>query len=75
MVLDPTIGTTRRSVRFSRVLIDGGSSINILYRDTARKLGIQEAELPLQRKTIFLTNHFRHVKANFRQGLLRGDKI
>ncbi|KAK1647766.1 hypothetical protein QYE76_065571 [Lolium multiflorum] len=45
LVLDPTIGTTRRSVRFSRVLIDGGSSINILYRDTARKLGIQEAEL------------------------------
>ncbi|KAK1618087.1 hypothetical protein QYE76_023604 [Lolium multiflorum] len=45
MVLDPTIATTRRSVRFSRVLIDGGSSINILYRDTARKLGIQEAEL------------------------------
>jgi hypothetical protein len=29
----------------------------------------------LQRKTFFLTNHFRHVKANFRQGLLRGDKI
>ncbi|KAK1666546.1 hypothetical protein QYE76_054705 [Lolium multiflorum] len=45
MVLDPTIGTSQRSVRFSRVLIDGGSSINILYRDTARKLGIQEAEL------------------------------
>ncbi|KAK1619251.1 hypothetical protein QYE76_024768 [Lolium multiflorum] len=45
MVLDPTIGTTRRRVRFSRVLIDGGSSINILHRDTARKLGIQEAEL------------------------------
>ncbi|KAK1665990.1 hypothetical protein QYE76_054149 [Lolium multiflorum] len=45
MVLDPTIGTSRRSVRFSRVLIDGGSSINILYRDTAHKLGIQEAEL------------------------------
>ncbi|KAK1698246.1 hypothetical protein QYE76_014943 [Lolium multiflorum] len=45
LVLDPTVGTSRRSVRFSRVLIDGGSSINILYRDTARKLGIQEAEL------------------------------
>jgi hypothetical protein len=45
MVLDPTIGTSWRSVRFSRVLIDGGSSINILYRDTARKLGIQESEL------------------------------
>jgi hypothetical protein len=45
LVLDPTIGTSQRSVRFSRVLIDGGSSINILYRDTANKLGIQESRL------------------------------
>ncbi|KAK1626145.1 hypothetical protein QYE76_000460 [Lolium multiflorum] len=41
----PPVPKPARSVRFSRVLIDGGSSINILYRDTARKLGIQEAEL------------------------------
>jgi hypothetical protein len=26
-------------------------------------------------ENLFLTNHFRHVKANFRQGLLRGDEI
>ncbi|KAM0882594.1 hypothetical protein ACQ4PT_032203 [Festuca glaucescens] len=45
MVLDPTFGTGERNVRFSRVIIDGGSSINILYRDTARKLGIQESQL------------------------------
>ena len=39
-------------MRFSRVLIDGGSSINILYRDTARKLGIQESQLSPTR-TVF----------------------
>jgi hypothetical protein len=26
-------------------------------------------------KPFFLTNHFRHLKASFRQGLLRGDEI
>jgi hypothetical protein len=30
---------------FSQVLIDGGSSINILYRDTMLKLGIKESQL------------------------------
>ncbi|KAM0925026.1 hypothetical protein ACQ4PT_004461 [Festuca glaucescens] len=45
MVLDPTFGTGERNVRFSRVLIDGGSSMNILYSDTARKLGIQKSQL------------------------------
>jgi hypothetical protein len=45
MVLDPTFGTDHRNIRFSRVLIDGGSSINILYCDTARKLGIQKSQL------------------------------
>ncbi|WP_208972718.1 hypothetical protein, partial [Escherichia coli] len=34
LVLDVTLATERRAARFSRVLIDGGSSINILYRDT-----------------------------------------
>jgi hypothetical protein len=45
MVLDPTFTTGQRNIRFSRDLIDGGSIINILYRDTARKLGIQENQL------------------------------
>jgi hypothetical protein len=29
------------NVRFSKVLIDNGSSINIMYRDTMQKLGIK----------------------------------
>ena len=41
MVLDSTFSTERRACRFSRILIDGGSSINILYRDTMEKLGIK----------------------------------
>ena len=45
MVLDPTLSTERRTCHFSRVLIDGGSSINILYRDTMEKLGIKEKQL------------------------------
>src|SRR3990170_8546413 len=31
--------------RFSWVLIDGGSSINILYSDTMEKMGIKEKQL------------------------------
>ena len=34
LVLSATLATDRRAARFSRVLIDGGSSINILYKDT-----------------------------------------
>ena len=41
MVLDVTLAMERRAARFSRVLIDGGSSINILYRDTMDKLNIK----------------------------------
>jgi hypothetical protein len=41
LVLDPTFVSEKRTCRFSRVLIDGGSSINILYRDTMTKLGIE----------------------------------
>jgi hypothetical protein len=39
--------------RFSRVLIDGGSSINLLYRSSMEKLGIPLAQL----KTRWLTFH------------------
>ena len=42
LVLETTLATERRAARFSRVLIDGGSSINILYRDTMEKLGIKQ---------------------------------
>jgi hypothetical protein len=45
MVLDPMFISDSCSAKFTRVLIDGGSSINILYVDTMRKLGIREQDL------------------------------
>ena len=52
LVLDATFATNRRAARFSRVLIDGGSSINILYKDTMEKLGIKQRQLQNSR-TVF----------------------
>ena len=52
LVLDATFATDRRAARFSRVLIDGGSSINILYKDTMEKLGIKQRQLQPSR-TVF----------------------
>src|SRR3954471_7040256 len=40
LVLDPTFMGPDINVKFSKVLIDGGSSINIMYKDTMLKLGI-----------------------------------
>ena len=45
LVLDPTFISEKLTCHFSRCLIDGGSSINILYRDTMEKLGIRESQL------------------------------
>src|SRR4051812_2724090 len=39
------------SCKFSRVLIDGGSTINILYRDTMVKLGLTEKDLERSQTT------------------------
>ena len=44
-VLDATLATERRAAHFSRVLINGGSSINIPYRDTMEKLNIKTKQL------------------------------
>ena len=52
LVLGATLTTDRRAARFSRILIDGGSSINILYRDTMTKLGLKAEDLEPTR-TIF----------------------
>ena len=52
LVLDATLATERRAARFSRVLIDGGSSINILYRDTMEKLNIKTKQL-MPSRTVF----------------------
>src|SRR4051812_30413761 len=40
LVLDPTFMGPDINVKFSKVLIDVGSSINIMYKDTMLKLGI-----------------------------------
>ena len=52
LVLDATFATDKRAARFSRILIDGGSSINILYKDTMEKLGIRQRQLQSSR-TVF----------------------
>jgi hypothetical protein len=45
LVLDPIVFSETRTYRFSRVLIDGGSSINLLYRTSMKKLGIPAIQL------------------------------
>ena len=52
LVLSATLATDRWAARFSGVLIDGGSSINILYKDTMEKLGIKRRQLQSSR-TVF----------------------
>ncbi|KAI4972655.1 hypothetical protein ZWY2020_003580 [Hordeum vulgare] len=44
LVLDPTFTSKRLTCRFSRVLVDGGNNINILYLDTLLKLGLKETD-------------------------------
>jgi hypothetical protein len=47
LVLDLIMCSDMHTCRFSRVLIDGGSSINLLYRSSMEKLGIPLAQLKL----------------------------
>ena len=41
MVLDPIID----GFHLTRVLLDGGSSLNLLYQDTVRKMGIDPSRI------------------------------
>ena len=45
LVIDPTMVGPKINVRFSRVLVDNGSAINIMYRDTMVKLGLSPNQL------------------------------
>src|ERR1041384_351758 len=45
LVVDAIVAAPLYSCKFTRTLIDGGSAINILYRDTMVKLDISESEL------------------------------
>ena len=51
LVLDPTLVRPSKNVKFSRTLIDDGSSINIMYRDTMNKLGVTENMLEPSKTT------------------------
>ena len=41
MVLDPIID----GYHFTRVLMDGGSTLNLIYQDTIRKMGIDPSSI------------------------------
>ena len=41
MVLDPIID----GYHLTRVLMDGGSSLNLIYQDTVRKMGIDPSKI------------------------------
>jgi hypothetical protein len=45
LVFDPIVFSETHTCRFSRVLINGGSSINLLYRTSMEKLGIPAIQL------------------------------
>ena len=51
LIVDPTFLGPTVNVRFSRVLIDNGSSINIMYRETMVKMGISANMLQPSRTT------------------------
>src|SRR4051812_4824483 len=51
LVVDALVAAPKFSCLFSRVLIDGGSTINILYKDTMIKLGLSERDLKRSRTT------------------------
>jgi hypothetical protein len=51
LVLDAIVCSDTHMCRFSHVLIDGGSSINLLYRSSMEKLGIPRAQLKPSRLT------------------------
>ena len=40
MVLDPIVD----GYHLTQVLMDGGSSLNLIYQDTVRKMGIDQTE-------------------------------
>jgi hypothetical protein len=51
LVMDLSFVGLANNVRFSKVLIDNGSSINIMYWDTMQKLGIKENMLEPSKMT------------------------
>ena len=48
LVLDPIID----GFHLTRVLMDGGSSLNMLYQDTVRKMGIDPSRIKPQKRPL-----------------------
>ena len=44
-MVDPIIARPKLNIKFSRLLIDNASSINIVYKDKMEKLGIKKSML------------------------------
>ena len=72
LVLEPMFISPKRACTFSRLLIDGGSNINILYRDTLGKLGIAESSL-MPSRTVFHDIVPGHAGSSM--GLIRPDVL
>ena len=51
-MVDPIVSAVTGDYRLTKVLMDGGSSFNLLYADTMRKMGIPESRLQPSR-TVF----------------------
>jgi hypothetical protein len=51
LVVDPIIG----NVRLSKVLMDGGSSLNIIYAETLELLGVDRSEVRINLPICFGT--------------------
>jgi hypothetical protein len=67
LVLDPAMCSDTHTCWFSHVLIDGHSSINLLYQSSMEKLGIPLAQLKLSRLT------FRGIVHPYGQGAAGGS--
>jgi hypothetical protein len=53
LVLDLIVRSDMHTCRFSRMLINGGSSINLLYQSSMEKLGIPISQLKQSRLTFY----------------------
>jgi hypothetical protein len=76
LVLDPVVCSDMHMCRFSRVLIDGGSSINLVYRSSLEKLGIPLAQLKPSRLTFhgIVPRHSCTPLGKVQLGVLFGKK-
>jgi hypothetical protein len=76
LVLDPIVFSDTHTCHFSRVLIDGGSSINLLYRSSMKKLGIPIVQLEPSRLTFYgiVTGHSCTPMGRVQLEVLFGEK-